>query len=180
MYNTFGNHIYFLSLITTYVFLVWQVYFVFCIYANTLVTGHMLYNTHVVLGWQPQIFYIWKPFVLSFLYDHLSIPCFTVIFMFWISPQVFLQFINISHLAAIFVLSHLWPLIASLFCRHFFSKVMSISFEIVHTYKILMPMNYLVDILKYLTFVSHICSFISIIPLVFHLCQSCLLFVNAY
>ena len=31
----YGNNIYSLSSITTYVFLVWQTYFVFCIYANS-------------------------------------------------------------------------------------------------------------------------------------------------
>ena len=34
MYYVFGNHIYSLSSMTTYVFFVWQIYFVLCIYAN--------------------------------------------------------------------------------------------------------------------------------------------------
>ena len=50
----------------------------------------------------------------------------------WDQP-VLLQFINMSHLAAIF-LSHLQPLMDSLSVRHIsFSLFMLISFEIVHT-----------------------------------------------
>ena len=43
-----------------------------------------------------------------------------------------------------------------------------------------MPMKCSADSLKYFTFVSHICSFTSMIPLAFHVWQSYLLFANAY
>ena len=33
-----------------------------------------VYNAHEVFGWQPQIFYIFKPYLLFHMYDPLSIP----------------------------------------------------------------------------------------------------------
>ena len=44
IYYAFDNHIYFLSRMNTYVYLVWQIYFVFYIYANNF--GHY---THICI-----------------------------------------------------------------------------------------------------------------------------------
>ena len=95
-----------------------------------------------------------------------------------------LQFINISHLAVILVLSHLQPHMDSLLCQHiYFSLFMSISFEIVYTcvyientkdHEVLIWQPQIIYI--YVLF----CSFTAMIPLVFHICQSHLFSANAY
>ena len=42
------------------------------------------------------------------------------------------------------------------------------------------PMKHKVDVLKYVVFVNHTCSFTSMITLVFHVWQSYLFFANVY
>ena len=76
-----------------------------------------------------------KPYFFFHIYDPLNIPCFGIhSCCLQIPMKCLLQFINISHLADIFVLLHLWPLIDSLFGRHiYFFLFMPISFEILHT-----------------------------------------------
>ena len=104
----------------TYVFFVWQTYFVFCINAKNLGNCTHMYNAHEVLSWQPHIFYICK---LYFSFT-LMIP---QVFLVW-HPYLFLQmamkillhFIKILHLAAIFVFSHLWAVMDSLVWQKYF------------------------------------------------------------
>ena len=88
------------------------------------------------------------------------------------------------HLGTIVILSHLWPLMYSLFGRHIsFSSFTPITFEIIHTCVSIQNTNaheFLSDSHKYFTFVSHTCSFTSMIPYVFLVWQSFLFFVNAY
>ena len=161
---------------TTYVFHLWQTYFVFCIYANNFGNcTHMYIMPMKCLISQSQIFYIYKPYVLFHIYDPLSIPCLAVIFVcfFWPMHINFLiQSIKFNILAVIVVLSHLWTLMDSLFGRHIYfpylCQYLLKLYRHVYVNKILMPMKCYVDSLKYITFVSLICSFISMIPLVFH------------
>ena len=64
----------------------------------------------------------------------------------------------------------------------FYCNSFTFHIEIVYTcvcIQILMPIKCSVDSLKYFTFVSHIHSFTPMIPSVFHLWQSYLLFTNA-
>ena len=66
------------------------------------------------------------------MYDLLINPPLAVIFVFT-ADKVYLQFINILHLAVIFVLLHQQQLIYSLFGRHiYFSLFMPITFEGMH------------------------------------------------
>ena len=127
MHYVFGDHIYSLS-ITTYIFLAWWTYF-FCIYTKNI--G----NASEVLSWQPQIFYIYKPYLFFQIYDPLSIPCLAVIFvvLFYKSILCFAALHKHSHLAAIVIFSHPWPFMDSLFGSHItFSLFMPKCFKIIH------------------------------------------------
>ena len=77
----------------------------------------------------------------------------------------------VIHLAIIFIFSHLWPLKYYLFGRNIsFSFFMPKTFEIVYTFVCIQNANtheVLHGSHKYFTFVSHFCSFSSIIPSVF-------------
>ena len=64
----------------------------FCIYANVFNN-----NAHEVLSWQPQIFYIYKPYLFFHFYDPYSVPSLTVIFAFPAIACKFLpQFMKMS------------------------------------------------------------------------------------
>ena len=95
--------------LTTYVFLVWQTYFLLHIYGNIFEFVHTwVYiqkpNIHEVLCWQPQIYYICKPIFFLHIYDPISIPSLAVISVFVNAYEVFTSIHKHSHLAAIFVL----------------------------------------------------------------------------
>ena len=94
-------------------------------------------NVHEVLSWQSQMFDICKPYLLLHSNNPFSILCLTVIFFLQI-PIKFLTVIN------------------KCFTLKLYTQV--------YIYKILMPLKCLVDCLKYLIFVSHICSFTSKTP----------------
>ena len=93
IFYAFGNHIYSLSLMTcipyfadififctcVYVFLVWQTYFIFCIHANNHETCAHMYNTHEVVNWQAQIFYICNLYLFFHIYYPFGTPCLVVI-----------------------------------------------------------------------------------------------------
>ena len=115
LHYAFGSHIYSFSSMNTYV-----TYFTFCIDTNNFGNcTNMCILPWSVLSWQSQIFYICRPYLSFHIYYPLSIPCLAVIFAFYKCLWCFfLKFTNISHLAAIFVLSHLWPLMDSLFGWH--------------------------------------------------------------
>ena len=63
------------------------------------------------------VFYICRPYVFLHIYDLLNIPHLAVIFA--LLPLSFrVQFINILHLVEIFVVSHQWQVMYSLFGRY--------------------------------------------------------------
>ena len=96
-----------LSSVAIYVFLTRQIYFVFFFFANNFGNCTHVYNANEGLSLQPQIFDICMLYLFSQTYDPLSIPYLTVIFSSLQMPMKFLlQFINISHLVAIYVLPH--------------------------------------------------------------------------
>ena len=65
MHYVFDIHIYSLSSMTSYIFLVWPTWFIFCIYTNNLGNCIHDYNAHEVL--KASVFY----FVAIFLLSHL-------------------------------------------------------------------------------------------------------------
>ena len=68
MYYIFDNRIYSFSFMTTYIFLVWQSYFFFLIYANTFEIKHVgmqTTNAHEVLSDSLKYFYICKPYLFT-------------------------------------------------------------------------------------------------------------------
>ena len=91
---------------------------VFCflyLYQNLCNLYTHVYNTNEVLGWQPQRFNICKWYLFFHSHDPFSIPFSEVI----CPVRFLLQFINISYLIAIVVLSRLLPLMDSLFGIYF-------------------------------------------------------------
>ena len=150
-----------------------------------------MYDTNEVLRWQHQTFYICKPYLFSHIYDPVSIACSGVIFTLCNAYEVLLQLIKISHLGAIFLLSHVWPIMESMFDRHIsFSLFMPISFDIVNTYVYIQNTNaheVWGDSLKYFKFVSHIFSFIiynilsiSCLPTIFIFLHIPMCFIEIY
>ena len=111
---------------TTYVFLVWQTYFVFYIYTNNFGNCTHVYNAHEVLCQQPEIFYIYKPCLWFHIYDPLSIPSMAVIVVFFFANayHTFTVIHKISYLTPIFVLhiyDQLWfPCLANIFLHPYF------------------------------------------------------------
>ena len=83
MQCSFGNHIYSLSSMNTYVFLLWQTYSIFCVYANNF--GNC---THLCI--MPMKCYVdslksftfLKPYLLFHIYYPFSNPWLAVIFVF--------------------------------------------------------------------------------------------------
>ena len=74
MCYAFGNHICPLPSMNTYVFLVWQIYFVFYIYANNF--GNYTYRCVMPMKyWKPQFLNICKPYLF---YDTFRNPCLAV------------------------------------------------------------------------------------------------------
>ena len=71
-YSLFGRHILFSVLMPI-----------------TLDTVKMCFNAYEVLCWQPQIFYICKPYFFFHMYDPFSIPCLAVKFNFLQVPMNF-------------------------------------------------------------------------------------------
>ena len=76
MYSLFGTHILFPVFMSI-----------------TLETVHV-YNSHELSTWQPQIFYICKPYLFFHFYDPLWIPCLADIFLF---PSLWRTFWNCIH-----------------------------------------------------------------------------------
>ena len=105
MYYAFGNHIYSLSSMTTYIFLAWQTYFIFCINTNNIENcSHMCIMPRKF--WQPQPFYICMPYLFFHIYDPFCIRCLEVILVsckylqsFYKNSQIFIPYFK-----AIFVL----------------------------------------------------------------------------
>ena len=158
---TFGSYIWSFTSVTTCGFLVWYTYSFFLIYANIFwnCPHKCIYKktkAYAVLCSHPQIFYIvnhicsFTSMIPKGFLAWQSYPFFSQMPMMFLLP-----FINFSHLVAISGLSHLWPLVDSLFGTHIpFSLFMLISFEIVHTsvyIKNLKPMQCYVHTLKYFT-----------------------------
>ena len=148
----------------TYVLLVCQTYFVFCIYTNNFGNCTHVYNAHDVISWQPHVLYICKPYLFCPIYYSWGIPCFTVIFVFANAYTVFTvihkHFTFGSYICSFTSITtygfFVWQTYIS------FSLFMPKSFEIVHSvhiYKILMNLKCYIDNLIYLTSLSNICSF---------------------
>ena len=89
IFYVFDKHIYFLTSMTTYIFLVWKTYFVFCIYANNLGNCTHVYNAHEVkvdslkyftfvssmfsfTSMIPLVFHVWQSYLVIFaaIYKH--------------------------------------------------------------------------------------------------------------
>ena len=135
--------------------------------------------------WQPQIFYICKPYLFFHIYDTARISCLAVMFVFLqMSTKFLLQFISeISYLEAMFVLSHLWPLVDPLFGTHILFSLFypNISWNCTRMYiQNTDTHDVLCWQLQIFDIISYICSFTSMMPLVFHVWQSYLFFVHAY
>ena len=84
-YYAFDNHIYYFSCMTSYVLLVWQAYFCFLMYANNFWNCWHMYLYKILMPicvkWQPEIFYIYKPYLFLHIYNPLTIPCLAIIFV---------------------------------------------------------------------------------------------------
>ena len=108
-YFTFGSHIcslytYDNLCIPCYAHILYFPYL--CQYLLKLYTHVYIQNTnaHDVLSRQPKLFYLCKPHVFLHIYDLFCIPCFWHSYLFLaMSINFSLQFINISHMATIFV-----------------------------------------------------------------------------
>ena len=86
MYYGFGNHIYFISSMTIYVFFVWKTYFFSLFMPVTFEIGQTcisVQNTYIneVRGDSHKYFTFCKPYLFLYIYDLLSIPCLSVIFV---------------------------------------------------------------------------------------------------
>ena len=83
MYYAYDNHIYSFSSITTYVFLDWQTFFFFLIYADTFEIVHTSLciqntNAYKVLT-DSHKYFTFVSHIFIHIYDPLSIPCLAVI-----------------------------------------------------------------------------------------------------
>ena len=121
MYYVFDSHIYSFSSVTTYIFPIWQAYFFFFIYANNFKIVHTcvsIWNTsaHELLSDSHKYF----TSVSHIFPSHLWPLKYSIFGSLLYCHEVFMQFINTVHFADIFVLSHQWQLICSLFGRHMY------------------------------------------------------------
>ena len=127
-------------------------------------------NAHEVLIAR-NIFSFCKPYFFLYIYYLLNIPCLAFISVFTNAYKLLLQFINILNLVAAFVLSHIWPLMYSLFgTQKYFSLFMPMTFfsNYIHVclYTILMSFKYLVAVTNIFTWQPYL-FLISIITYVF-------------
>ena len=138
-------------------------------------------------NWYLQIFCILQPYFFFHIYNHLSIP-FCYSYLIFVLPMKFAwTFTNILHMATIFLLSHLWSFKHSLFCYHIcfhkylwsakwhlqifyiwqpylLSHLWSVQYSLFCSHIFFINVyEVLGDIHRYISFGSHICSFISII-----------------
>ena len=145
-----------------------------------------MYNVHEVLSWQPQTFYICKPCLFFHIYDPLSIPCLEVIFIansYDLFTTIHKDFTFCSHACSITSMTTYRFLVCQTYFFFFIYVNNFWNCTSMCTYtKDIMLMKSQVDGIKYFTFVGHICSFTTMIPLVFHIWQSYLscFFMNVY
>ena len=101
MHYTFDNHIYSFSFMTSYVLLVWQIYFFSMTYANTFEIVHtcvciQIINAHEVLSDSLKYFTFCEPYLFIHVYDVLNIPHLAVIFFY--CHEAFTEILNHSAL----------------------------------------------------------------------------------
>ena len=117
------------------------------------------------------------------IYDLFSIPCLAVLHFFLNVIEFFTaihkHFTFSSHICSFKPMTTCGLFLAIIILFPYLYQYDLKLYTLVFIYKIPMPIKCYIDSITYFTFVSHICSFTSMIPYIFLVCLSCV-FENAY